>query len=143
MENFEKMKTEEFLNEVLSLGLIDEFTDYMAELDEEYAEGENVVRKPLRDKIDTRQESDNRLCDYLNEYIGPRVPISEQDFLIATKRIRSLREDINAVSVTLDKWGMETYDIWEEVLWKTESCPLEEWVERIVEHVLASQRKAA
>jgi hypothetical protein len=113
----------------------------MAELDEEYAEGENVVRKPLWDKIYTRQESDNRLCDYLNEYIGPRVPISEEDFFAVTNRIRSLREDINAVSGTLDKWGMETYDIWEEVMSKIESRPLQEWVERIVEQVRAPEQE--
>lgn len=140
MENFEKMKTEEFLKEVCSLGLFDEFTDYMAELDEEYAEGENVVRKPFASNIGAIKESKNRICNYLKEYIGPRVPISEQDFLAATNRIRSLREDINAVSGTLDKWGMD-YDIWEDVLCKVESRPLEEWVERIVEQVSASEQE--
>ena len=147
MENFEKMKTEEFLNEVRSLELFaefaDHFTEYMAELDREDAEGKDDVRTPFWDKIETEQESDNRLCEYLKQYIGPRIPISEQDFFAATNRIRSLREDINAVSGTLDKWGMETYDIWEGVLWKIESRPLEEWVERIVEQVRASEQKAA
>jgi hypothetical protein len=38
---------------------------------------------------------------------------------------------------------METYDIWHEVLWKIESRPLENWVERIVEQVRASKLEAA
>ncbi len=147
MENFEKMKTEEFLDEVRSLELFDEFADHfierMAELNEEYAKGQNDVLAPFWDKLATEQESDDQLCEYLKEYIGPRVPISEQNFLAATNRIRSLREDINAVSYTLDKWGMETYDIWQEVLWKIESRPLEEWIERIVEQVRASQQETA
>ncbi len=87
MENFEKMKTEEFLNEVRSLELFaefaDHFTEYMAELDREDIEAKDDVRAPFWDKIDTEQVSDNRLCEYLKEYIGPRVPISEQDFLAA------------------------------------------------------------
>ena len=145
MENFEKMKTEKFLNEVRSLELfaefVDHFTEYMAELDREDAEGKDDVRAPFWDKIDTEQGSDNQLCEYLKEYIGPRVPISEQDFFAATNRIRSLREDINAVTGTLDKWGMETYDIWEEVLCKVERCPVGDWAERIVEQVRASEQE--
>ena len=144
MENFEKMKTEEFLNEVRSLELFaefaDHFTEYMAELDREDIEAKDDVRAPFWDKIDTEQVSDNRLCEYLKEYIGPRVPISEQDFLAATNRIRSLREDIDSVSDTLDKWGMD-YDIWSEIFWEIESCPLKEWTEPIVEHVRASEQE--
>jgi len=130
MENFEKMKTED----------ADHFTEYMAELDREDIEAKDDVRAPFWDKIDTEQVSDNRLCEYLKEYIGPRVPISEQDFLAATNRIRSLREDIDSVSDTLDKWGMD-YDIWSEIFWEIESCPLKEWTERIVEHVRASEQE--
>ena len=144
MENFEKMKTEEFLNEVRSLELFaefaDHFTEYMAELDREDAEGKDDVRAPFWDKIETEQETDNRLCEYLKEYIGPLIPISEQDFLAATNRIRSLREDIDSVSDTLDKWGMD-YDIWSEIFWEIESCPLKEWTERIVEQVRAPEQE--
>jgi hypothetical protein len=143
MENFEKMKTEDFVQQVHGLELFAEFIGYMAHIDEDYAKGEELVRNLFLNKTDSLRQSYNRLCDYLNEYIGPLVPISEQEFSATADRIRSLREDIDSVSDTLDKWGMETYDIWEEVLWKIESRPLEEWVERIVEQVRASQRKAA
>lgn len=143
MEDFDKMKTEDFVQQVHGLELFAEFTDYMAEIDEEYAEGEELVRNLFLNKTDSLQQSYNRLCDYLNEYIGPLVPISEQEFSATADRIRSLREDINAVSGTLDKWGMETYDIWEEVFCKVENRPLEAWVERIVEQVRTSERKAA
>ena len=143
MENFEQMKTEDFVQQVHGLELFAEFIGYMAHIDKEFEEGEELVRKLFFNQTDTLQDSYNRLCDYLNEYIGPCVPISEEEFLATSNRIRSLRDDMDAVSGTLDKWGMETYDIWQEVLWKIESRPLEEWIERIVEQVRASQRKAA
>ena len=140
MENFEKMKTEDFVQQVHGLELFAEFTDYMAEIDEDYAEGEELVRNLFLNKTDSLQQSYNRLCDYLNEYIGPLVPISEQEFSTTADRIRSLREDIDSVSDTLDKWGMD-YDIWSEILWEIESCPLKEWTERIVEQVRASEQE--
>lgn len=147
MENSENMKTNEFLKEICRLELFDEFadhfTEYMAELDEGHAEEENDVHKTFWDKIATEQESDNRLCEYLKEYIGPRIPISEQDFLAATSCIWSLRADIDALSATLDRWGKDPYDIWGEILWEIESCPLKEWTERIVEQVRASKLEAA
>ena len=143
MENFEQMKTEDFVQQVHGLELFAEFIGYMAHIDKEFEEGEELVRKLFFNQTDTLPQSYNRLCNYLNEYIGPLVPISEQEFSAAANRIRSLREDMDAVSGTLDKWGMETYDIWQEVLWKIESRPLEEWIERIIEQVRASKRKAA
>ena len=143
MENINLMATEDFVQGIHSLELFAEFTDYMAEIDPDYAEGESNVRSLFLVQTDTLQQSYNRLCDYLNDYIGPRVPISEQEFSAAANRILVLREDIRAVSNTLEKWGMETYDIWHEVLWKTESRPLENWVERIVEQVRAAKLEAA
>lgn len=141
MENFEKMKTEDFVQQVHGLELFAEFTDYMAEIDEDYAEGEELVHNQFLNETDSLQQSYNRLCDYLNEYIGPLVPISEQEFSDTSNRIRSLREDMDAVSGTLDKWGLETYDIWEEVIYKIENRPLETWVQRIVEQVRVSQQE--
>lgn len=143
MENLKQMMTEDFVQQVHSLDLFEQFTDYMAEIDSDYADGESAVRSLFFDQTDTMQQSYNRLCDFLNDYIGPRVPISEQEFWAAANRILALREDIGAVSETLEKWGMETYDIWHEVLWKIESRPLDEWVERIVEQVRASKLEAA
>lgn len=143
MENIDQMKTEDFVQQVHSLGLFAEFTDYMADIDEDYAEVENAVRRMFLNKTDTLQDSYNRLCDYLNEYIGPCVPISEQEFLATSSRIRSLRTDMKAVSAILNRWGIEAYDVCGDLWEEFELRPLQSWVERIVEQVRASQLKAA
>ena len=143
MKKIDQIKTDYFLEKLEDLWLFELFFDCFSDIEDELYKEENQNPGNTTFADDFEQQNSGILLEYLQKYIGTTVPISATEFSATVKRIEALRRDIAATDAPLDRWGIDTRYIWDDVCHKIESAPVEDWAERTAKQLQVSRLEAA